>query len=107
MCIKTNTSDLNFDVIVHTYIWINNKPFNPETPLRMRFNLGEFCFDQVWEVFNNLVEEDLYNESYKPLMEFKDTVVLKYIVEVYVKPYSKGDMSINLVIGPPYIQIRL
>jgi len=71
---------------------------------RVFVSRDEACYDTVWTVFNNIYEDFLNNETNKVLLELKDTVVIKYIVEIYIN--SLRDMSIEVVVGPPYIHIR-
>ena len=114
ICLEIKRSERNrTDVLVLIKMWINGKELVfPKTPgitywIGGVYSYDKQCFDAVWMTFNQLAKGNLEWESYKPLMGMIDPVNITYLVELYVdKPLLSKNMTINIAIEPPYIQIH-
>lgn len=101
------------DVLVVIRMWINGREIKFVNRPGITYWIGGIysydkqCFDIVWMSFNQLAEGNLEWETYKPLMDLRGSVNITYLVELYVdKPLLSKNMTINIVVGPPYIHVH-
>jgi len=114
ICLEIKRSEKNYtDVLVLIRMWINGREVKFVKRPGITYWIGGIysydkqCFDVVWMSFNQLARGNLEWETYKPLMDLRGSVNVTYLVELYVdKPLLDKNMTINIAIGPPYIQIH-
>jgi len=111
ICLEIEQLEKNHtDVLVLIRVWINGREIKHLKEPGIVFWISDthkLCFDAVSMSLNSVARGNLEWETYKPLMDLKGSVNITYLVELYVdKSLLDKNMTINIAIGPPYIQIH-